>query len=131
METSQCFLSLILCNQLIFRFSTYNEAHTFLVTDEVLIVIRTYKPRHMTPIELSRSLIGQVSKQERYFRVIVSNLIKDRSLKILYREKSFSVYLISKLSEDEGSDMYLYLMKRRDEYMITVERLIMNQLRVV
>ena len=85
----------------------------------------------MTPIELSRSLIGQVSKQERYFRVIVSNLIKDRSLKILYREKSFSVYLISKLSEDEGSDMYLYLMKRRDEYMITVERLIMNQLQVI
>jgi len=41
METSQCFLSLKLCNQLIFRFSTYNEAHTFLVTDEVLIVIGT------------------------------------------------------------------------------------------
>jgi hypothetical protein len=35
------------------------------------------------------------------------------------------------LSEDEGSDMYLYLMKRRDEYMITVERLIMNQLQVI
>ena len=85
----------------------------------------------MTPIELSRSLIGKVSTEERYFRIIVSNLIKDRSLRILYREKSFSVYLISKLSEDEGSDMYLYLMKRRDEYMITVERLIMNQLRVV
>ena len=85
----------------------------------------------MTPIELSRSLIGQVSKQERYFRVIVSNLIKDRSLKILYREKSFSVYLISKLSEDEGSDMYLYLMRRRDEYMVTVEDIIMKQLRVV
>jgi len=84
----------------------------------------------MTPIELSRSLIGQVSKQERYFRVIVSNLIKDRSLKILYREKTFSVYLISMMGEDQGSDMYLYLMKRRDEYMITVERLIMNQLQV-
>ena len=85
----------------------------------------------MTPIELSRSLIGKVSTEERYFRVIVSDLIKDRSLRILYREKTFSVYLISKLSEDEGSDMYLYLMKRRDEYMITVERLIMNQLQVI
>jgi hypothetical protein len=85
----------------------------------------------MTPIELSRSLIGKVSTEERYFRVIISNLIKDRSLRILYREKTFSVYLISKLSEDEGSDMYLYLMKRRDEYMITVERLIMNQLQVI
>jgi hypothetical protein len=85
----------------------------------------------MTPIELSRSLIGKVSKQERYFRVIVSNLIKDRSLRILYREKTFSIYLHSTLSEDEGSEMYLYLMKRRDEYMITVERLIMNQLQVI
>jgi hypothetical protein len=85
----------------------------------------------MTPIELSKSLIGKVSKQERYFRVIVSNLIKDRSLTTLYREKSFSVYIISKLSEDQGSDIYLYLMKRRDEYMITVERLIMNQLQVI
>ena len=85
----------------------------------------------MTPIELSRSLIGKVSTEERYFRVIISNLIKDRCLKILYREKTFSVYLISKLSEDEGSEMYLYLMKRRDEYMITVERLIMNQLQVI
>ena len=85
----------------------------------------------MTPIELSKSLIGKVSTEERYFRVIVSDLIKDRSLRILYREKTFSVYLISKLSEDEGSDMYLYLMKRRDEYMITVERLIMNQLQVI
>jgi hypothetical protein len=85
----------------------------------------------MTPIELSRSLIGKVSKQERYFRVIVSNLIKDRSLRILYREKTFSIYLTSIMSEDEGSEMYLYLMKRRDEYMVTVERLIMNQLQVI
>jgi hypothetical protein len=85
----------------------------------------------MTPIELSRCLIGKLSTEERYFRVIVSNLIKDRSLRILYRGKSFSVYLISKMGEDEGSDMYLYLMKRRDEYMVTVERLIMNELMVI
>jgi hypothetical protein len=85
----------------------------------------------MTPIELSKSLIGKVSKQERYFRIIVSNLIKDRNLRILYREKTFSIHLISNMGEDEGSDMYLYLMKRRDEYMITVERLIMNQLQVI
>ena len=85
----------------------------------------------MTTIELSKSLIGKVSKQERYFRIIVSNLIKDRNLRILYREKTFSIHLISNMGEDEGSDMYLYLMKRRDEYMITVERLIMNQLQVI
>lgn len=85
----------------------------------------------MTPIELSRSLIGQVSKQERYFRVIVSTLIKDQSLRILYRGKTFSMYLTSIMGEDEGSEMYLYLMKRRDEYMITVERLIMRQLQVI
>jgi len=85
----------------------------------------------MTPIELSRSLIGKVSKQERYFRVIVSNLIMNRSLRILYREKTFSIYLTSIMGEDEGSEMYLYLMKRRDEYMVTVERLIMNQLQVI
>jgi hypothetical protein len=85
----------------------------------------------MTTIELSKSLIGKVSKQERYFRVIVSNLIKDRSLTTLYREKTFSIHLISNMGEDQGSEMYLYLMKRRDEYMVTVERLIMNQLMVI
>ncbi len=75
----------------------------------------------MTPIELSKSLIGKVSKQERYFRVIVSNLIKDRKFRILYREKTFSIHLISNMGEDQGSEMYLYLMRRRDEYMVTVE----------
>ena len=85
----------------------------------------------MTPIELSRSLIGKVSKQERYFRVIVSNLIKDRSLRILYREKTFSIYLTSIMSEDEGSEQFNFLMRRREEYMVTVERLIMNQLQVI
>ena len=85
----------------------------------------------MTPIELSRSLIGKLSTEERYFRVIVSNLIKDRKFRILYREKIFSIYLISTMGEDQGSEMYLYLMRRRDEYMVTVEDIILKQLRVV
>lgn len=85
----------------------------------------------MTPIELSRSLIGKVSTEERYFRIIVSNLIKDRKFRILYKEKTYSIHLISTMGEDQGSEMYLYLMKRRDEYMVTVERLIMNQLMVI
>lgn len=85
----------------------------------------------MTPIEPSRTLIGKVNKQERYFRVIVSNLIKKRSLRILYREYNFSRHLISNMGEVEGSDMYLYLMKRRDEYMITIEDIIMRQLQVI
>lgn len=79
--------------------------------------------------ELVKNLKG-LEPRERYFRVLVSYLIKTGDIKLLYREYTFSRYLIS-MGEDEGSDMYLYLMKRRDEYMITVERLIMNQLQVI
>lgn len=79
--------------------------------------------------ELVKNLKG-LEPRERYFRVLVSYLIKTGDIKLLYREYTFSRYLIS-MGEDEGSDMYLYLMKRRDEYMVTVERLIMNQLQVI
>lgn len=79
--------------------------------------------------ELVKNLKG-LEPRERYFRVLVSYLIKTGDIKLLYREYTFSRYLIS-MGEDEGSEIYLYLMKRRDEYMVTVERLIMNQLQVI
>jgi hypothetical protein len=85
----------------------------------------------MTPIELSRSLIGKVSTEERYFRIIVSNLIKDRKFRILYREKTFSIHIVETMGEDQGSEQFNFLMRRRDEYMVTVEDIILKQLRVV
>ena len=68
--------------------------------------------------------------RERYFRVLVSYLIKTGDIKLLYREYSFSRYLIS-MGEDQGSEQFNFLMKRRDEYMVTVEDIIMKQLMVI
>jgi hypothetical protein len=72
-----------------------------------------------------------LDKREVYFRVLVSYLIKTGDIKLLYREYSFSRYLISTMGEDQGSEQFNFLMKRRDEYMVTVESLIMNQLMVI
>jgi hypothetical protein len=69
--------------------------------------------------------------RERYFRVLVSYLIKTGDIKLLYREYSFSRYLISTMGEDQGSEQFNFLMKRRDEYMVTVEDIIMKQLMVI
>ncbi len=80
--------------------------------------------------ELVKNL-KSLEPRERYFRVLVSYLIKTGDIKLLYREYSFSRYLISTMGEDQGSEQFNFLMKRRDEYMITVERLIMNQLMVI
>jgi hypothetical protein len=79
--------------------------------------------------DIVKNLKG-LEPRERYFRVLVSYLIKTRDIKLLYRVYSFSRYLIS-MGEDEGSEQFNFLMKRRDEYMVTVERLIMNQLMVI
>ena len=79
--------------------------------------------------ELVKNLKG-LEPRERYFRVLVSYLIKTGDIKLLYREYTFSRYLIS-MGEDQGSEQFNFLMRRRDEYMVTVEDIIMKQLRVV
>ena len=79
--------------------------------------------------ELVKNLKG-LEPRERYFRVLVSYLIKTGDIKLMYLEHTFSQYLIS-MGEDQGSEQFNFLMRRRDEYMITVERLIMNQLQVI
>ena len=79
--------------------------------------------------ELVKNLKG-LEPRERYFRVLVSYLIKTGDIKLMYLEHTFYRYLIS-MGEDQGSEQFNFLMRRRDEYMITVERLIMNQLQVI
>ena len=79
--------------------------------------------------ELVKNLTG-LEPRERYFRVLVSYLIKTGDIKLLYREHTFSRYLIT-MGEDQDSEQFNFLMRRRDEYMVTVEDIIMKQLRVV
>ena len=79
--------------------------------------------------ELVENMKG-LEPRERYFRVVVSYLIKTGDIKLLYREHTFCRYLIM-MGEDQGSEQFNFLMRRRDEYMVTVEDIIMKQLRVV
>jgi len=55
----------------------------------------------MTTIELSRSLMGKVSIEERYFRVLVSYLISGGKMRWIYREHTWAKY-IKDMGEDEG-----------------------------
>ena len=79
--------------------------------------------------DIIKNLKG-LEKREVYFRVLVSYLIKTGDIKLLYRQHTFSRYLIS-MGEDEGTDQFNFLMRRRDEYMVTVEGIIMKQLMVI
>ena len=95
----------------------------------VNLIINPYFYNMFNLKELVKNLKG-LEPRERYFRVLVSYLIKTGDIKLLYRQHTFSRYLIS-MGEDEGSEQFNFLMKRRDEYMVTVEDIIMNQLRVI
>jgi hypothetical protein len=95
----------------------------------VNLIINPYFYNMFNLRELVKNLKG-LEPRERYFRVLVSYLIKTGEIKLLYREHTFSRYLIM-MGEDQDSEQFNFLMKRRDEYMVTVERLIMNQLMVI
>ena len=95
----------------------------------VNLIINPYFYNMFNLRELVKNLKG-LEPRERYFRVLVSYLIKTGEIKLLYREHTFSRYLIT-MGEDQDSEQFNFLMRRRDEYMVTVERLIMNQLQVI
>ena len=95
----------------------------------VNLIINPYFYNMFNLRELVKNLKG-LEPRERYFRVLVSYLIKTGEIKLLYRDHTFSRYLIT-MGEDQDSEQFNFLMRRRDEYMVTVERLIMNQLQVI
>jgi hypothetical protein len=80
----------------------------------------------MTIREISKSLKGVVSSQERFFRVMVHYLItKGRSV-LLYDEGKYKEYILT--IEGENTDMYKFLIQRRHEFMINVEDILLRGL---
>jgi hypothetical protein len=77
--------------------------------------------------ELVQDLRG-LQPKEKFFRVLITYIIKSGDIQLLYHENTFSNYVI-KMGEDKGTDQCNYLLKRREELMLTVEDIIMKQIR--
>ncbi len=77
--------------------------------------------------ELVQDLRG-LQPKEKFFRVLITYLIKSGDIKLLYLERTFSDYLVS-MGENPHSDQFIYLIRRREEFMVTVEEIIMKQIR--
>jgi hypothetical protein len=76
--------------------------------------------------DFSKSLLGKVSPQEKFFRVLVYYFItKGRSV-ILYDEDKFREYIMT--IEGGETDMYKFLIQRRLEFMMNVEDLVVGRL---
>lgn len=75
--------------------------------------------------DISRLLKGQVSPMERYFRVILSNLIVTGRGHMIYNEQEFCEEI--KLIEGEG-EMYDFLIQRRNEFMENIDDILLGQL---
>ena len=84
----------------------------------------------MTFKEINKILKGKVSKEERFFRCIITHLIKSQGIQTLYNTKKFCQYLIS-IGEQDGSEMFLFLKQRREEFLDNTEDIILKHLMVV
>ena len=88
---------------------------------------RSLPSRSMKTIrDISKSLKGVVSPEERFFRVLVYYFItKGRSV-LLYDEDKYKEYILT--IEGEDSDMYKFLILRRHEFMMNVEDILLRGL---
>jgi hypothetical protein len=77
--------------------------------------------------ELVQDLRG-LQPKEKFFRVLITYLIKSGDIQLVYQENTFSEYLKT-MGEDPNSSQYRYLIIRREEFMSTVEDIIMKQIR--
>tara|TARA_B110000285_G_scaffold200487_1_gene234419 strand:- start:439 stop:696 length:258 start_codon:yes stop_codon:yes gene_type:complete len=84
----------------------------------------------MTLKEISKSLKGKVSKEERFFRCLITHLIQTEGIQSLYNMKKFCNYLIS-IGEQDGSEMFIFIKQRREEYLKSTEDIILKHLMVV
>ena len=84
----------------------------------------------MTLKEISKSLKGKVSKEERFFRSLMTHLIKTQGIQTLYNTKKFCQYLIL-IGEQDGSEMFLFLKNRRKEFLDNTESIILKHLMIV
>ena len=84
----------------------------------------------MTLSEINRILKEkEISVEERYFRCLISNLIQTQGVQTLYNTKKFCNYLLS--IEQDGSEMFLFLKNRRQEFLDNTQDIILRQLLVV
>ena len=84
----------------------------------------------MTLKEISKSLKGKVSKEERFFRCLITHLIQREGIQTLYNTKKFCNYLLS-IGEQDGSEMFIFLKQRREEFLDNTEDIILKHLMVV
>ena len=80
----------------------------------------------MTLKEISKSLTGKISKEERFFRCIIIRIIQREGIQTLYNTKKFCQYLIS-IGEGEGTEMFIFMKQRREEFLINTEDIILKQ----
>ena len=84
----------------------------------------------MTMREINKRLKGKVDKEERFFRCIITHLIQREGIQTLYNTKKFCKYLIS-IGEKDGSEMFIFMKQRREEYLKSTEDIILRHLLVV
>ena len=85
----------------------------------------------MTLNEINRILKEkEITVEERYFRCLISNLIQTRGIQTLYNTKKFCEYLIS-IGEVDGSEIFIFLKNRRQEFLDNTQDIILKHLLVV
>ncbi len=84
----------------------------------------------MTLKEISKSLKGKVSKEERFFRCIIIRIIQREGIHTLYNTKKFCQYLIL-IGEKDGGEMFIFLKHRREEFLNNTEDIILKHLMVI
>ena len=75
--------------------------------------------------DISRLLKGKVSPKERYFRVLLTYLIRSGRVNIIYDEQEFCKEI--KSIEGEG-EVYEFLIQRRNEFIGNINDLLLGQL---
>ena len=85
----------------------------------------------MTLNEINRILKEkEITLEERYFRCLICNIIQTQGVQTLYNTKKFCEYLIS-IGEVDGSQIFIFLKNRREEFLNNTEDIILKHLLVV
>ena len=84
----------------------------------------------MTLKEINKILKGKVSKEERFFRCIITHLINTEGIQTLYNRKKFCNYLLS-IGEQDGSEMFILLKNKREDFLKNTQDIILKYLMVV
>jgi hypothetical protein len=85
----------------------------------------------MTLSEINRILKEkEITVEERYFRCLICNIIQTQGIQTLYNTKKFCEYLIM-IGEVDGSEIFLFLKQRRQEFLDDTQDIILRQLLVV